>query len=200
MIPDLNLLRELSIASSLNCNLHKVLAEDIDKNLIVRDLRKWEQLLSIYKDYLGCKDIKLITEDEILTRTTSSAEDRALNVFTWLHNMLTLTYIVDDYDIDYPNCYRIVDMRYGRVIQNGYRGVHMLWQLAKQYYPIQIKFFTKEDYFFNKWCESHIEKDINYFLLGDYMRQYYDKHPDSTWDELTKFYLKAKESIQGVMI
>lgn len=55
---------------------------------------------------------------------------------------------------------RIVDMSKDKPVDDGYRGVHLYFQLSNFHYPIEILLSTCYDRKFNDWLHKHIYKKI----------------------------------------
>ena len=71
----------------------------------------------------------------------------------------------------------VVDRSLGKSIDDGYRGVHLYYQLDNYHYPIEIQFNTLFDRQLNNW-------------LHDYL--YKKGYPDETGAEIRKRYEKGK--------
>lgn len=53
---------------------------------------------------------------------------------------------------------RIIDMSQGKSVDDGYRGVHLYFQLSNFHYPIEVQFNTDHDRQFNDWLHKYIYK------------------------------------------
>lgn len=67
----------------------------------------------------------------------------------------------DAYPEKYPNYFRIVDLRNGKKIDDGYRAVHLYYQRDNLAYPIEIQLWCGEDYQFNIWSHQYVYKYKN---------------------------------------
>lgn len=72
----------------------------------------------------------------------------------------------EKYPTEYPQYFRVVDLRAGKQIDDGYRAIHLYYQRDNRAYPIEIQLWCGEDYQFNIWShrwaykyeEPHIGK------------------------------------------
>lgn len=64
----------------------------------------------------------------------------------------------DQYPQEYPDYFRVVDLRKGKIVDDGYRAVHLYYQRDNLAYPIEIQLWCAEDYLFNIWSHRHIYK------------------------------------------
>ena len=53
---------------------------------------------------------------------------------------------------------RIVDMSQGKANDDGYRGVHLYFQLDHQHYPVEIQMNTYYDRQINNWLHKYLYK------------------------------------------
>ena len=79
----------------------------------------------------------------------------------------------DVLSIDYPG-FRVADMTQGKANDDGYRGVHIYFQLDGRHYPIEIQFNTFYDRQLNNWLHDYLYKKNYPNLVGKRMREYYE--------------------------
>ena len=51
---------------------------------------------------------------------------------------------------------RVADMTGGKAKDNGYRGVHVYFQMSSFHYPIEIQYNTFHKYVYKRKYENHI--------------------------------------------
>lgn len=75
-------------------------------------------------------------------------------------------------NIKYPEYFRVVDLRNGKKIDDGYRAVHLYYQRDNLAYPIEIQLWCAKDYQFNIWSHKLVYKywsaEIGKELYGQY--------------------------------
>ena len=78
----------------------------------------------------------------------------------------------DDYPEKYPNYFRVVDLRSGKKIDDGYRAIHLYYQRDNLAYPIEVQLWCGQDYAFNVWSHQYIYKyktpEIGRMLYQEY--------------------------------
>lgn len=76
--------------------------------------------------------------------------------------------------INIPN-FRVVDMSGGKSHDDGYRGVHVYFQLDGRHYPIEIQFNTFYDRQLNNWLHDYLYKQEDSNFVGQQLRIYYEE-------------------------
>ena len=70
--------------------------------------------------------------------------------------------------------FRVADMSAGKANDDGYRGVHVYFQVGHNYYPIEIQYNTYYDRQLNNWLHSFLYKKGYYNSVGKIMRTEYE--------------------------
>ncbi len=65
---------------------------------------------------------------------------------------------LEAYPEEYPEYFRVVDLRKGKQIDDGYHAVHLYHQRDNLAYPIEIQLWCGKDYWFNIWSHRYIYK------------------------------------------
>ena len=77
-----------------------------------------------------------------------------------------------EYPETYPEYFRVVDLRKGKKIDDGYRAVHLYYQRDNLAYPIEIQLWCAEDYQFNVWSHKLVYK----YYTADMGKRLYEKY------------------------
>lgn len=103
----------------------------------------------------------------------STAVEKAFN------DLLGIRIVISDYAIldslRLPEKTKVVDMREGKSVDDGYRGVHIYFQKDHFHYPIEIQFMTPFDRQFNEWLHIYVYKLIDDRSVGCKLRQLYEQ-------------------------
>ena len=79
----------------------------------------------------------------------------------------------EEYPCEYPDYFRVVDLRNGKKIDDGYRAIHLYYQRDNMAYPIEIQLWCGKDYLFNIWSHQYVYKyknpEIGYQLYRKYV-------------------------------
>lgn len=172
----IELLARLSFRSKLGINLKKNL-HYFDKDALFSELIKvnewydeFEELHELALDYR----VKSV-QSAILKYNRYYPDRQARKVFD---DLLGFRSLCDNYDDvlelkEIPEL-RIADMSKGKAKDDGYRGIHVYFQLDGSHYPIEIQYNTYYDRQFNNWLHKYIYKKSYENEIGFRLRNLYE--------------------------
>jgi putative GTP pyrophosphokinase len=174
-----NVLERLSYHSALEKSLKNTLRK-FNKDDII------EEIFQVREFYLKILlDIDLQLEHRIKSVSSSKLKYEryfpSREVFKVYNDLLGIRVVVDDYKIveKYlkinPIFKEIADMRNGKAEDDGYRGIHVYYQMSKYHYPIEIQINTAFDRKLNDWLHMDIYKQSDDLVLGKILRRQYEK-------------------------
>ena len=70
--------------------------------------------------------------------------------------------------------FSVSDLSRGKAADDGYRGVHLYFQLDKEHYPIEIQFNTLYDRQLNNWLHDYLYKKTYPNGVGQQLRVRYE--------------------------
>ena len=70
--------------------------------------------------------------------------------------------------------FTLADMSNGKANDDGYRGVHLYFQLNNEHYPIEIQYNTLYDRQFNNWLHDYLYKKDYPDSVGRQLRMQYE--------------------------
>jgi len=172
----LELLKRLSYKSELGINLKKNL-HYFDKDSLINELIKinawydeFEELYELALDYR----IKSI-QSAILKYQRYYPDHQARKVFD---DLLGFRSLCDNYEdvleLREISVLRVADMSKGKANDDGYRGIHVYFQLDGSYYPIEIQYNTYYDRQLNNWLHKYIYKKNYDNWVGLELRKMYE--------------------------
>lgn len=175
----IDILKRLSFKSELGINLKKNL-HYFEKESLLDELIKinewydeFEELHELALDYR----IKSI-QSAVLKYERYYPDHQARKVFD---DLLGFRSLCDNYEdvleLREISELRVADMSKGKANDDGYRGIHVYFQVDGTHYPIEIQYNTYYDRQFNNWLHKHIYKK---------------KYDDVVRCELRKLYESAK--------
>lgn len=154
------LLEKLSYRSDLGIRLKKNLYY-FDREILFRELIKvnrWYDTCELLRGLVIDYRIKSI-QSAILKYERYYPDHQAAKVF---NDMLGFRTLCDNYDEvkRAAGCdnVRIADMSGGKARDDGYRGVHVYFQLSSFHYPIEIQYNTYYDRQMNNWLHKYVYK------------------------------------------
>ena len=69
---------------------------------------------------------------------------------------------------------RVADLSKGKANDDGYRGIHVYYQLDNTHYPIEIQYNTYYDRQFNNWLHKYVYKKNYGAAVGFQLRKLYE--------------------------
>lgn len=170
------LLIKLSYKSNLGIKLKKNL-HYFDKEELLSKLEKineWYDLCDFLHDITIDYRIKSIQSARLKYDRYYSGHQIG-KVF---NDMLGFRTLCDNYDdvlgLAENENIRVADMSKGKANDDGYRGVHVYFQLDNFHYPIEIQYNTYYDRQINNWLHKYVYKKKYDDGVGQYLRQAYE--------------------------
>lgn len=127
-----------------------------------------ERILADVANYRACYFHALITQENLIASRFKSDESirrkyektlREHKGFKQCFNdVLGFRLRFDEYPENFPDYFRVVDLRKGKEIDDGYHAIHLYYQKDSLSYPIEIQLWCGADYWFNLWSHQHIYK------------------------------------------
>lgn len=168
-------LHEYSYKTGLGLSLVRTLHR-FDKEALLNDLFN-------YTDYLETKDIASQVAIDYRIKSLESIATKYeryypnTQTYKVFNDVLGFRAFCSDYaDIiaAESDTLRIVDMSTGKRNDDGYRGVHVYFQVDNFHYPIEIQFNTLFDRQLNDWLHDYVYKRNYPLSYGQQLREKYE--------------------------
>ncbi len=169
-------LEELSYHSHLGIRLKKNL-HYFDKDSLFREL---DEVNAWYDSCDGLHDI--VTDYRI--KSIQSARLKYERYYPdhqmgkVFNDMLGFRALCDNYEdvLQLSACenIRVADMSMGKANDDGYRGIHVYYQLSSYHYPIEIQYNTYYDRQLNNWLHKYVYKRNYGNKIGCILRKVYE--------------------------
>jgi len=161
----------LSYRSALGRSLKQISLRSTPLERILDDIAKYR---SSYIDVLVQENLigsRFKSEDSIIRKYEKTL--RTGGGFKQCFNdVLGFRLRFDEYPAEYPDYFRVVDLRKGKRIDDGYRAIHLYYQRDHLAYPIEVQLWCGADYSFNIWSHQYVYKyktpDIGRILYQEY--------------------------------
>lgn len=183
---------ESHLGKSLKYNLHH-----FDKEALLNELFEMAEWLSERDELLEIAlDYRIKSEESIVLKYERYYPDR--QVRKTFNDILGFRAFCDDYreligqDSD---VFRVVDMSDGKSSDDGYRGVHLYYQLDNRHYPIEVQFNTLYDRQMNNWLHDYLYKKNYPDEVGRVLRERYEEgriHSKDDFEEELNDVLRAR--------
>lgn len=171
-----DVLQELSYHTQLEKSLVNSLRH-FEKELLFDDINK---MINFYNnseimDELAI-DYRIKSEDSCLRKYDKFYPE--MRVEKTFNDVLGFRMLCDNYDEmlnqDNIDKIRMVDMSQGKANDDGYRGVHLYFQLDHKHYPIEIQMNTYYDRQINNWLHKYMYKKNYPNEVGLKLRKLYE--------------------------
>lgn len=147
----------LSYRSGLGQSLKQISLRETPLERILDDISKYR---SSYIDVLVQENLigsRFKSEDSILRKYEKTL--RAGGGFKQCFNdVLGFRLRFEEYPDAFPDYFRVVDLRQGKKIDDGYRAIHLYYQRDNLAYPIEVQLWCGKDFLFNLWSHRHVYK------------------------------------------
>ena len=161
----------LSYRSTLGQSLKQILLRETPLETILDDVAKYR---SGYIDVLVQENLigsRFKSEDSIIRKYKKTL--RTGGGFKQCFNdVLGFRLRFEEYPEEFPDYFRVVDLRQGKKIDDGYRAVHLYYQRDNLAYPIEVQLWCGKDYAFNIWSHQYAYKyktpEIGKLLYQEY--------------------------------
>lgn len=196
---NIEMLAKLSYQSQLGMHLKRNL-HYFDKQAL------FDEFVNINEWYDACKYLQEIKVDYRIKSIQSAClkyeryypDHQVRKVF---NDMLGFRTLCDNYteilklaEIDY---FHVANMESGKANDDGYRGVHIYFQLDNFHYPIEIQYNTYYDRQLNNWLHKYIYKKQYSNCVGQLMKKAYEngriKNEEEFKEVLAYVLLDSKE-------
>ena len=172
----IELLQRLSYKSALGISLKKNL-HYFDRDVLFMELIKVNEW---YDEYAELHELALdyrikSIQSAIMKYNRYYPDHQARKVFD---DLLGFRSLCDNYDdvlaLSDVEGIRVADMSMGKAKDDGYRGIHVYFQLSGSHYPIEIQYNTYYDRQFNNWLHKYIYKKDYDDSVGKQLRNLYE--------------------------
>ena len=161
----------LSYRSTLGQSLKQISLRSTPLEIILDDIAKYR---SSYIDVLVQENLigsRFKSEDSIIRKYEKTL--RTGGGFKQCFNdVLGFRLRFGDYPEEYPDYFRVVDLRKGKMIDDGYRDIHLYYQRYNLAYPIEVQLWCGRDFSFNIWSHQYVYKyktpEIGKLLYQEY--------------------------------
>lgn len=172
----LDILRSLSYESKLGIPLRKNL-HYFNREALIEELLNMTEWLD-EQEILGdiALDYRIKSRDSIILKYERYYPDHQVRkVF---NDILGFRAFCNSYEEVLNNkmkAFHVADLSKGKAVDDGYRGVHIYYQLSGRHYPIEIQFNTLYDRQINNWLHDYLYKKEKYSpAVGAIMRKKYE--------------------------
>lgn len=147
----------LSYRSTLGQSLKQISLRSTPLEAMLDDIAKYR---SSYIDVLVQENLigsRFKSEDSIVRKYEKTIRTNG-GFKQCFNDVLGFRLRFDDYPEQYPSYFRVVDLRNGKKVDDGYRAIHLYYQRDNLAYPIEVQLWCGKDYAFNVWSHQYVYK------------------------------------------
>lgn len=189
-IPE-SVLDALSYHSGLGQSLKQISLRKTPLDLILDDIAKYR---ANYIDVLVQENLigsRFKSADSIMRKYEKTLQTGG-GFKQCFNDVLGFRLRFEQYPTEFPEYYRVVDLRKGKKTDDGYRAIHLYYQKDSMTYPIEVQLWCGADYYFNIWSHQYVYK----YRTPETGRQLYMKYKAGIIKTKTDF-LTALHEMEG---
>lgn len=173
----IDFLTQLSYRSQLGLSLKGTLRH-FDRDALIDELNKMTEWLD-EQDALSeiALDYRIKSYASIVSKYERYL-DSSHHVSQVFNDILGFRTFCDNYDDVLAlksSLFSIADLSRGKASDDGYRGVHLYFQLDNEHYPIEIQYNTLYDRQLNNWLHDYLYKKSYPDQIGRQLRIQYEQ-------------------------
>lgn len=153
-----DILKEISYTSTLPQSLKTISLRKTPLELILADIENYRDIYSdkviLQSNIIGSR---FKSEDSILKKYQKTLRTNG-GFKQCFNDVLGFRLHFEHYPKEFPSYFRVVDLRNGKQIDDGYRAIHLYYQRDSHSYPIEVQLWCEEDYLFNLWSHMYVYK------------------------------------------
>ena len=152
-----DILNKISYKSTLGQSLKQISLRKTPLDDILKDIKKYR---SEYTDTVVQENLigSRFKSDDSIIRKYEKTLRMGGGFKQCFNDILGFRLHFDEYPEEYPDYFRVVDLRNGKKVDDGYRAVHLYYQRDNLAYPIEIQLWCAKDYQFNIWSHKLVYK------------------------------------------
>ena len=171
-------LDSISVRTSFNKSLRKVSVSsltDTDTNRVLEDVECIRDLADIIHLRLSCEDAsyRIKSRDSIKIKVAKYSNTYT-SAMVCFNDLLGIRVYVDDYpsEEEVPSCFKYVDLRKGKKVDDGYRAVQLYYERDNYHYRIEIQLILKKYKDFYSWMHSYSYKSESIQIMQNLMNKF----------------------------
>ena len=152
-----DILDQLSYKSTLGRSLKQISLRETPLENILNDIAKYRASyidILIQENLIGSR----FKSDDSILRKYEKILCKGGGFKQCFNDVLGFRLHLSEYPTEYPEYFRIVDLRKGKQIDDGYHAIHLYYQRDNLAYPIEVQLWCADDYQFNIWSHRFIYK------------------------------------------
>ncbi|MDO5406784.1 MAG: hypothetical protein Q4F28_05585 [Eubacteriales bacterium] len=163
----------LSYRSTLKRSLKQISLRETPLEDILNDIARYR---ASYTDTLMQENLigsRFKSEDSVMRKYEKTLKTGG-GFKQCFNDVLGFRLRFEHYPEQFPEYYRVVDLRNGKQVDDGYRAIHLYYQRDSHSYPIEVQLWCGKDYYFNLWSHMYVYK----YKTPEIGRQLYEEYTE----------------------
>lgn len=151
------ILDELSYTSTLGQSLKQISLSKTPIERIIQDIGRYR---ASYVDVLIQENLvgsRFKSDDSIYRKYEKTLQNNG-GFKQCFNDVLGFRLHLEEYPTKFPEYFRVVDLRKGKQVDDGYKAIHLYYQRDNRAYPIEIQLWCGTDFQYNVWSHKYIYK------------------------------------------
>ena len=147
----------LSYRSTLGRSLRQISLRATPPEIILEDIAKYR---ASYIDALVQENLtgsRFKSNDSILRKYEKTLRNNG-GFKQCFNDVLGFRLRFEEYPAEFPDYFRVVDLRNGKRVDDSYRAIHLYYQRDNLSYPLEVQLWCGDDYQFNLWSHKYVYK------------------------------------------
>lgn len=179
------ILDELSYTSILGQSLKQISLSKTPIDRIIQDIGRYR---ANYVDILVQENLigsRFKSDDSIYRKYEKTIRNKG-GFKQCFNDVLGFRLHLEEYPTEFPEYFRVVDLRNGKQTDDGYRAIHLYYQRDNRAYPIEIQLWCGTDFQYNIWSHKYIYKYDDADIGRAMYQLYVDNKIHTEWDFVEK--------------
>lgn len=179
------ILDELSYTSILGQSLKQISLSKTPIDRIIQDIGRYR---ANYVDILVQENLigsRFKSDDSIYRKYEKTIRNKG-GFKQCFNDVLGFRLHLEEYPTEFPEYFRVVDLRNGKQTDDGYRAIHLYYQRGNRAYPIEIQLWCGTDFQYNIWSHKYIYKYDDADIGRAMYQLYVDNKIHTEWDFVEK--------------
>lgn len=190
-LPSKEVLDKMSFRTTLGRSLKKISLKDNTLEELMVDVSAYRAVSRGILVNSGIPNVRFKSDDSIERKYDKTLKN-GLGFSQCFNDLIGMRLRFQEYPKEFPPYFRLVDLRNGKKLDDGYRAIHLYYQRDNYSYPIEIQLWCGKDYFFNLW--SHIA--VYKYTEPEIGRKLYEEYANGEIHSLQEFEARL-EKIEG---
>ena len=160
----------ISYTTTLPRSLKQISLRKTPLDVILKDIEIYRSMVNMTLTQENIIGSRFKSNDSILRKYNKTLQTNG-GFKQCFNDVLGFRLKFNEYPNEFPDYFRVVDLRNGKKIDDGYRAIHLYYQRDSYSYPIEVQLWCGNDCKFNLWSHQYVYK----YLAPERGKRLYDE-------------------------